>query len=105
MLDSLTKVRQVVPSSGGCTVGQASVSPSVGQGVDSTGPVAGGVARVASVGGREAVPTVVAITIAITIAIAIGGPVARTKPGAVAELEVLLQQLLTLCVCGNGHDS
>ena len=97
MLDSLTKVRQVVPSSGGSTVGQATVSSSVGQGVDSTGPVAGGVARVASVGGRVAVPTVVAITIAITI----GGPVARTKPGAVAELEVLLQQLLTLCICGH----
>ena len=101
MLDSLTKVRQVVPSSGGSTVWQSTVPSSVGQGVDSTGPVAGGVARVASVGGRVAVPTVVAITIAI----AIGGPVARTKPGAVAELEVLLQQLLTLCVCGNGHDS
>ena len=97
MLDSLTKVRQVVPSSGGSSVGQRTVSPCVGQGVDSTGPVAGGVARVASVGGRVAVPTVVAITIAITI----GGPVARTKPGAVAELEVLLQQLLTLCICGH----
>ena len=96
MLDSLTKVRQVVPSSGGSTVGQSTVSPSVGQGVDSTGPVAGGVARVASVGGRVAVPTV-----AITIAITIGGPIARTKPGAVAELEVLLQQLLTLCICGH----
>lgn len=97
MFDSLTKVRQVVPSSGGSTVGQSTVPSSVGQGVDSTGPIAGGVARVASVGGSVAVPTVVAITIAITI----GGPVARTKPGAVAELEVLLQQLLTLCVCGH----
>ena len=96
MFNSLTKVRQVVPSSGGSTVGQSTVSPSVGQGVDSTGPIAGGVARVASVGGSVAVPTV-----AITIAVAIGGPIARTKPGAVAELEVLLQQLLTLCVCGH----
>ena len=100
MFNSLiTKIRQVVPSSGGRSVGQSTVSPSIGQGVESTGPVAGGVARVAGVGRRVAVPTVVAITIAI--AIAIGGTVARPKPGAVAELEVLLQQLLTLCVCGH----
>ena len=98
MFNSLiTKIRQVVPSGGGRSVGQSTVSPSVGQGVGSTGPVAGGVARVAGVGRRVAVPTVVAITIAI----AVGGTVARTKSGAVAELEVLLQQLLTLCVCGH----
>ena len=98
MFNSLiTKIRQVVPSGGGSSVGQSTISPSIGQGVESTGPVAGGVARVAGVGRRVAVPTVVAITIAI----AVGGTVTRTKPGAVAELEVLLQQLLTLCVCGH----
>ena len=98
MFNSLiTEVRQVVPSSGGSSVGQSTVSPSVGQGVDSTGPVAGGVALVAGVGRRVAVTTVVASSIAI----AIGGPVARPEPGAVAELEVLFQQLLTLCVCGH----
>ena len=97
MFNSLTKIRQVVPSSGRGTVGQSTVSPSVGQGVESTGPVAGGVARVAGVGRRVAVTTVVASSIAITV----GGTVTRPISGAVAELEVLLQQLLTLCVCGH----